>query len=490
MSAPVLVWFRQDLRLSDHPALTEAARRGPVIPVYIHDPLGEQAWAPGAASRWWLHHSLASLDGALSRRGLRLILRSGDSLRILRDLVRETGAGSLHFSRRYEPAAASRDALVTDTLRSEGIAVGCFGSALLFEPEVLRTGAGSPYRVFTPFWKALQSAPGLLRPLPVPSRLAAPAAWPASLDLRALGLLPGSDRAAGLGTAWKPGWDGARALLREHLPETLIAYVSERDRPDRDGTARLSPHLHFGEIGAREAWAAAGGLPDPDGPSGPGALAWRRQLAWREFAHQLLAHFPGSAENPLRPEFARFPWSQDTEALEAWRLGLTGYPIIDAGMRQLRSCGWMHNRARMAVGSFLVKHLLLPWQEGARWFWDTLVDADLAQNTLGWQWVAGCGADAAPYFRIFNPVLQGGKYDPEGAYARRWIPELTRFPARWIHRPWEAPEAVLRETGVVLGSDYPRPIVGHTAARARALAAYASLRERTSASSSGGLPHR
>ena len=474
MSAPVLVWFRQDLRLSDHPALTEAARRGPVIPVYIRDPGGEGDWAPGAASRWWLHHSLASLGDSLARAGSRLILRRGESLAVLRDLARETGATAVHFGRRYEPAAAARDARVTEALRADGVAAECFGTALLFEPEALRTGAGGPYRVFTPFWNALRSAPGPLPPLPAPRRLPAPGIWPASLDLRALGLLPKIDWAAGMRAAWTPGWEGARSLLRGHLPDVLAAYGRERDRADRDGTARLSPHLHFGEIGAREAWAAAGGF---EGHHGPHAAAWRRQLAWREFAHHLLAHYPRTPSEPMRPAFSAFPWRDDAAALEAWRRGRTGYPFVDAGMRQLWSEGWMHNRARMAAGSFLVKHLLIPWQAGARWFWDTLVDADLAQNTLGWQWVAGCGADAAPYFRIFNPVLQGGKSDPDGAYTRRWVPELARLPAPWIHRPWEAPETALRQAGLRLGQEYPRPMVPHAEARARALAAYASLRQ-------------
>jgi deoxyribodipyrimidine photo-lyase len=466
MTAPVLVWFRQDLRLSDHPALAAAARRGPVIPVFIWDPTGEGAWAPGGASRWWLRNSLASLATALAERGSRLILRRGDSLGVLRNLVRETDATALHFSRRYEPAAAARDASVTEALRHAGVTSCAFGSALLFEPEALRTGAGGPYKVFTPFWKSLQALPAPLPPLPIP-RLPVPDAWPDSLDLRALGLLPKPDWAAGMPSAWTPGWRGAQASLRTHLPEVLPDYSQDRDRTDRDGTARLSPHLHFGELGAREAWAAAEGYV---------GIPWRRQLAWREFAHHLLAHFPRSAGTPLRAAFAAFPWREDPPALEAWRRGLTGYPLVDAGMRQLWSIGWMHNRARMAAGSFLVKHLLVPWQEGARWFWDTLVDADLAQNTMGWQWVAGCGADAAPYFRIFNPVLQGEKTDPAGAYVREWVPALARVPTAWIHRPWEAPASVLREAGVALGKDYPRPIIDHAYARGRALAAYGSLR--------------
>lgn len=472
MSAPILVWFRQDLRLSDHPALAEASRRGPVVPVFIRDPGGEGAWAPGAASRWWLHHSLAALDAALARKGSRLILRRGDSLAVLRDLLRETGAEAVHFSRRYEPAAAARDARVAQALRRDGVAARCFGSALLYEPEAVRTAQGKPYRVFTPFFKALQAAPEPMPPLPAPRRLEQPPAWPESRDLHALELLPRIDRAGGLRAAWKPGCDAARGLLRDRLPAIAPAYADHRDRPGLDGTARLSAHLHFGEVGAREVWAAAGGY--DRGPGGPGIASWRRQLAWREFAHHLLAHFPRTPEAPMRPAFAAFPWREDAAAFAAWKRGRTGYPFVDAGMRQLLATGWMHNRVRMVAASFLVKHLLIPWQDGARWFWDALVDADLAQNTLGWQWVAGCGADAAPYFRIFHPVAQGERFDPSGDYVRRWVPELRRLPAAWIHRPWEAPAEALAEARLALGSDYPRPIVGHAEGRARALAAYAS----------------
>ena len=479
---PTLLWFRQDLRLSDHPALTEAACRGPVIPVYILDEQGDGAWAPGAASRWWLHHSLADLDSSLRKLGSRLILRRGESLAELRALIRTTGSHCLHFSRRYEPAAAARDQEILAALRSEGVAVEVFASALLHEPESIRTQTGKPYQVFTPFWKNLQSGADPLPPLLAPKRLAAPDAWPDSLDLRALDLLPRNDWAAGLRESWRPGATGAKALLRDHLPDILPHYPEGRDRPDRDGTSRLSPHLHFGEVGAREAWAAAGGYrgnqgntnatPGPDGPR----AAWRRQLAWREFSHHLLAHFPCTPDQPLRPAFAAFPWLADPVSLRAWQQGRTGYPYVDAGMRQLWATGWMHNRVRMVAGSFLVKHLLLPWQAGARWFWDTLVDADLAQNTLGWQWVAGCGADAAPYFRIFNPVTQGEGFDPEGAYVKRWVPELAGLPAVWIHKPWEAPEAVLRAAGLGPGRSYPAPIIAHAEARTRALAALAFMK--------------
>jgi deoxyribodipyrimidine photo-lyase len=473
------VWFRLDLRLSDHPALHEAAKRGPAIPVFIHDPGSEGAWAPGGASRWWLHHSLAALDAELRKKGSRLILREGDSLEALRGLIRETGATAVHWSRRYEPAVEARDRRIDAALRQEGVRVEVFNAALLFEPESIRTGSGGPYQVFTPYWRACQAAPEPASPLPTPRAWKPPEAWPESLPLERLALLPRIDWAGGIAKTWKPGSRGARDLFGDRLEDALPHYGQERDIPSLEGTSRLSPHLHFGEIGIREAWAALRGRlasldRDPGGRAS--LLAWQRQLVWREFAHHLLVHFPRTTDEPLRPKFAAFPWARGKASLRAWRKGETGYPYIDAGMRQLWATGWMHNRVRMAAGSFLVKHLLLPWQDGARWFWDTLVDADLAQNTLGWQWVAGCGADAAPYFRIFHPVTQGIRFDPEGGYVRRWVPELARVPAEWIHRPWEAPEAVLKEAGVALGRTYPRPIVDHAAARARALAAYHSLK--------------
>jgi deoxyribodipyrimidine photo-lyase len=482
MNETTIVWFRQDLRLADNPALFEACKAGEVVPVYILDPEGEAAWAPGGASRWWLHHSLADLDMALRAKGSRLIRRQGDSLEVLLALIRETGARAVHWTRRYEPAIEARDKEIAAILRRQGVQAEVFVSALLFEPEDIRTRAGNgPYQVFTPFWRATQGAPEPPPPLPAPRMIRAPGKWPASLDLADLGLPPRIDWAGGLRDAWRPGASGARALLGERLEDALTGYAEGRDIPGREGTSRLSPHLHFGEIGIREIWAdlnlrlasVAG-----DAPARASLLAWQRQLIWREFAHHLLVHFPRTPQKPLRPPFESFPWLRDAKGLRAWQQGRTGYPYVDAGMRQLWATGWMHNRVRMATASFLVKHLLLPWQAGAKWFWDTLVDADLAQNTLGWQWVAGSGADAAPYFRIFHPVTQGERFDPQGEYVRRWVPELAGLDAKWIHRPWEAPAEALAGAGIALGRTYPKPIVDHAAARARALAAYHSLRDR------------
>ena len=474
---PVIVWFRLDLRLADNPALRaaiEAAARAGVIPVYIWAPDEEAPFAPGAASRVWLHDSLAALAAALDAKGSRLVLRVGPSLETLLDLAGSTGARGVFWNRRYEPAVAARDARVDAALRARGLTtatdLGLPSANLLWEPEALATKSGQPFQVFTPFWRASSALPPL-DPAPAPSHLPPPRRWPSPVPLTALGLRPRIGWDAGLRAAWSPGEAGARARLNRFARDGLAGYAHDRDRPDLDASARLSPHLHFGEIGPRAIWsaverAAARRKIDPS--------PFLRELAWREFAHHLLHHFPRSAAAPLRPAFARFPWAPATSA-RAWRRGVTGYPLVDAGMRQLWATGFMHNRARMVAASFLVKHLLVRWQEGARHFWDTLVDADLADNTLGWQWCAGSGADAAPYFRIFNPVIQGQKFDPDGAYVRRWVPELAKLPARFIHAPWRAPAEVLARAEIVLGRTYPSPIVDHQWARARALAAFAEI---------------
>ena len=456
--ASSLVWFRQDLRLSDNPALAAAiGRGGPVIPVFIWAPEEEGAWPPGAASKWWLDLSLASLRAELEKRGSRLIIRRGPTAEALRQLVSESGAAAVFWNRRYEPAAVARDKEVESQLRGQGLLAESFNGSLLFEPSTIRNQSGQPFRVFTAFWRACLNKPVLLPCEDAPAWLPPPVSWPRSLDLSELELAPAIDWASGFREVWQPGEAGAKRQLRRFLEEAVGEYSVTRDRPAVGGTSRLSPHLHFGEISPGEVWRAVLGVMD-DHPAG--SQAYLRQIGWREFAYHLLYHHPESPQEALRKEFAAFPWRMDLERFKAWKRGRTGYPLVDAGLRELWQTGWMHNRVRMVVASFLVKHLLIPWQEGAAWFWDTLVDADLANNTLGWQWVAGCGADAAPYFRIFNPAIQAAKFDPQSDYVRRWVPEFERPP------------------GVGGGRIYPPPIVDHVEARDRALAALASIRKK------------
>ena len=439
--APAIVWFRRDLRLADNPALRAAIESGaPVLPVFIWSPEEDAPWQPGAASRWWLHHSLEALGASLRQLGSNLIIRRGPTTQALLKLSAETGAGSIRWNGLYEPTAISRDAHVETELRHRGIGVEIFSGHLLFDPGSIRNQTGQPFKVFTAFWKSCLQAPAPPRPAPAPTRISSPkeqSQSPAVSDLR---LEPSIDWAQGLRETWTPGESTAAAQLHKFLTQGVADYQVERDRPDHAGTSRLSPHLHFGEISPRQIWHAAHHSGD----------TYLRQLIWREFAHHLLVHFPHTPQQPLRPEFARFPWRLDERLFAAWTQGATGYPLVDAGMRELWHTGWMHNRVRMVAASFLVKHLLISWQEGAAWFWDTLVDADLANNTLGWQWVAGCGADAAPYFRIFNPTLQAAKFDPESAYIKRWIPESENA--------------------------YFEPVVNHAEARGRALAAFAKIR--------------
>jgi deoxyribodipyrimidine photo-lyase len=474
-----LVWFRSDLRLADNPALCAAVAAGAaVVPVYIHAPGEEGPWQPGGASRWWLHHSLTQLGQSLAALGARLCVRaSDDSLAGLQMLVRECAATRVVWNRRYEPVIRARDEIIKRTLREQGIEAESYAGALLYEPWSIRTVGGGPYQVFTPFWRHCKSLVDPAVPLPAPRALRAPTKWPAAQTIESLALLPALDWPSGLAAAWIPGEDQALRRLERFTSEGLEDYSSRRDEPGIRGTSGLSPHLHFGEISARQIWHAVRRAALARGQS----FSWRdsqflTEVGWREFAHHLLYHFPDTPEEPLRANFARFPWRSSRTLLRAWQRGATGYPIVDAGMRELWHTGWMHNRVRMITGSFLVKDLLLPWTCGARWFWDTLVDADLAANTLGWQWVAGCGADAAPFFRIFNPVTQATRFDGTATYVRRWVPELAALPDDWIHEPWAAPAPVLRSAGITLGVHYPKPVVDHAAARQRALQAFASIR--------------
>ncbi len=426
-----LVWFRQDLRLRDNAALHAAVKRGePVIPVYIWSPEEEGDWPPGAASRWWLHQSLSALDESLRARGSRLILARGRALAVLQRLARQTGATAVHWNHRYEPAARHCAERVRAGLTRQGIEVHAFGSSLLVEPDALLNLSGKPYRVYSAYRRRVLSDVPHERPLGAPARLRQPKRWPRSLRLDALKLIPRIEWYAAMERAWQPGEAGAQASLRRFMRKRLAGYRAGRERPADRGTSRLSPHLHFGEIGPRQIRHALGS-------KGHGSQ-FLSELIWREFAHHLLYHFPHTPTKPLREEFTRFPWKRSAKSLRAWQSGCTGIPLVDAGMRELWALGWMHNRVRMVVASLLVKNLLIPWQDGARWFWDTLVDADLANNTLNWQWVAGSGADAAPYFRIFNPLAQQKRFDREGTYVRRWVKEPSLEPIVDLKRSREA----------------------------------------------------
>ncbi|MDZ4736903.1 MAG: deoxyribodipyrimidine photo-lyase [Rhodospirillaceae bacterium] len=483
--APVIVWFRQDLRLADNPALAAALATGaPIVPAFILE-YGDSAWALGGASRWWLHRSLDALDAALRQRGSRLVLRTGRADDALPALLHETGAGTVFWNRCYEPAAIARDTRIKAMLHEASIEAKSFNAALLHEPWTVKTQQSEPYKVFTPFWRTLRV---LTKEKPLgqpPKTLPDPASWPRSDILADWSLEPAKpDWAGGLRAVWQPGEAGAQARLRAFIDTALVDYRECRDRPDRIGTSRLSPHLHFGEIGPRQIWQAivgrtefaTNGGNEASKPIDAAAEAFLRELGWREFTHHLLYHWPELPARAWKANFDEFPWHDDAKSLAAWQRGLTGYPIVDAGMRELWQTGWMHNRVRMIVASFLIKDLLIDWRTGEKWFWDTLVDADLAQNAASWQWVAGSGADAAPYFRIFNPVLQGRKFDPDGAYVRQFVPELAHLSTAHIHAPWEAPEPVLAGAGLRLGTTYPRPIVDHKRARERALEAYQSIK--------------
>ncbi len=477
---PIIVWFRRDLRLSDHPALSAAVEAGrPLIPVYIHDPDADDPWPTGAAGRWWLRHSLAHLADALAAWGAPLLLRQGPEAATLADLAASCGARAVFCNQVAEPWRQAQDIAVSESLARRGVGMAFFSGSVLFDPERLMAGRERPWAIFAPFWRRCLSLPPPNRPLPVPSAPATPPG-PAALSgpsphalLDAWRLVPerpgGWD---GLAAAWTPGEAAAQARLSAFLDDTASDYQQQRDRVDRPGTSCLSPSLHWGELSVRQVWHAVSDSleREPDGGADDASRrAFLRQLGWREFSTHLLHHAPELPSRPLNPRFGAFPSQSDPNALAAWQQGRTGYPLVDAAMRQMRETGWMHNRLRMVAASFLVKHLLVPWQDGAAWFWDGLVDADLANNSASWQWVAGCGTDAAPFFRIFNPVLQGRRFDPEGALVRRFVPELASLAAAHLHEPWR----VGRGTPPL---QYPPPLVDHSWARQRALAAFRSLR--------------
>ena len=467
-----IVWFRQDLRRKDNPALADAAARGAVIPLFILDEETPALRALGGASRWWLHHSLAALAGELGG----LVLRRGAAEKVLSDLIAETGATAIVWNRVYDGGGVARDKALKANLGARGIDVRSFNAALLHEPWELTTQSGEPYKVFTPFWRAARQR-GASAPVQTPK--AKLAKLPKSDQLDDWALKPTKpDWAAGWETIWSPGEAGAAKQLAAFLRQRLKGYGEGRDFPDQTHTSRLSPHLHWGEISPRQVWSALAHADAANPALARDGEKFLSELGWREFAHHLLFHFPEMAEKNWRSSFDAFPWRRSAKDFAAWSRGQTGYPLVDAGMRELWATGYMHNRVRMVTASFLIKHLRLDWRKGEAWFWDTLVDADHANNPVSWQWVAGSGADAAPYFRIFNPTEQGRKFDASGAYIRRWVPELAKLPGDQIHAPFDAGDDALRAANVRLGETYPAPIVDHRAAREAALAAYAEIKAR------------
>lgn len=463
MVQPVIVWFRQDLRLSDHPALSAAAAAGPVLPVFILDDETPGDWRWGGASRWWLHRSLEKLDISLP-----LVFRRGRADEVLAALIEEVKPQGIYFTRDYAPWAGALEERIKNLCDRQGVACHRYGGFLLHEPESIRNGSGEFFKVYTPYSRAC-FAKGPIRALKPAPQIQPWQGVVQSLILADLKLLPTKpDWSGTLESHWTPGEAGAQQRLFDFIDHGLYGYAEGRDRPDRPHVSRLSAHFHWGEISPHQAWhTVERAMHEAEGKLDRDGEKFLKEILWREFSYSLIHHVPSFPTKPFRAEFEDFPWTDDPDALQRWQQGETGYPIVDAGLRELWATGIMHNRVRMIVASFLIKDLLVPWQAGERWFWDTLVDADIAANAASWQWVAGCGADAAPYFRIFNPVLQGLKFDPDGVYVRRWVPELAGLSNTDIHKPWEMP---------VLPRHYPKPMVDHGFARDRALAAFKTIK--------------
>ena len=497
---PVIVWFRDDQRLADNPALEHATATGhPVVCVYAYDPDPCQTRLPGAAARWWLHESLRELEAALASLGGGLTLLLGPERQVVDAFAAEIGAIKVCWNRRYSAAQRETDAAIKSALKERGIAVSTFNGHLLREPWTVATRDARPFQVFSAYWRAARREYSPEPPRPAPGRIdffPVPESATARVkDLTALALQPSApDWAAGLRETWQCGEQAGQRQLQAFLARAPAGYAGGRDIPAMHATSRLSPYLRFGNLSVRQIWYEALSAAQGDGHTGNPRGApltnanmdkFLDELGWREFSYYLLYHFAPLHQVNFKRQFDAMPWRADPEALRAWQRGETGYPFVDAGMRELWHTGWMHNRVRMVAASFLVKHLLIDWREGEAWFWDTLVDADEASNPASWQWVAGSGADAAPYFRIFNPVLQGQKFDPQGDYVRRWVPELARLPGASIHAPWLAPSAQLAAASVRLGRDYPLPVVSHQQARMRALEAMEGLRTNTGRVSTG-----
>ena len=475
---PVIVWLRRDLRIKDNPALQAAAVSGqPVVVVYIYE--SGQSWAPGGATRWWLHHSLTDLANSLKSLGNRLRVFSGDAKDVLQSVVDETGADTVLWNRRYEPDCIDCDAHIKKQLTTDGLTVNSYPGNYCHEPwQVCREGK-HPYRVFTAYWRASLKHESIELTAEIEKLPGRRGSLADEVSIDWLGLLPTINWDRHFKDNWTPGESNAQALLDQLLKDKINDYDSGRDLPSIDGTSRLSPHLAFGEISPRQINAAIrAGLQNGSLMDDENTETYLREIGWRDFANHLLYHFPATTTEPLDSRFGKFPWRKIKPAeLKRWQQGNTGIPLVDAGMRQLWQTGWMHNRVRMVVGSLLIKNLGYHWKEGAHWFWDTLVDADLASNTMGWQWVAGSGADAAPYFRVFNPVRQGERFDKDGDYVKHWVPEIAKLPKKYIHAPWTAPADVLDTAGIKLGESYPAPIVDLAESRKEALARFDKIKQ-------------
>ena len=481
-SETIIVWFREDLRLDDNPAFFNACQQARyIIPVYTFDDKNTGNWPLGSASRWWLERSLACLQNELKTHQSDLLIFKGDCAEVLNRIIKSSGTDSVYWNRLYAPARIERDKKIKTRLKASGVEAISHEGNLLIEPWKILNKSDGPYKVFTPYWKRVKEE--LINQPPTVYDFAAtvpplPKQLPESLSIESLKLYVSKvDWARDFSNYWQPGMNGAEKIKNAFMDQEIYEYSDQRDMPDIDGTSRLSPHLHFGEFSVKKLWLQIyQSMQTQSSQNKEQSWSYLRQLVWRDFSQYLLFHFPHIDQKPFRPEFAEFPWQQDQTLLEKWQQGQTGYPLVDAGMRQLWQTGWMHNRVRMVCASFLTKHLLIHWHQGAKWFWDTLVDADLANNSCGWQWVAGSGADAAPYFRIFNPITQSKKFDPQGHYIRRWVPELAKLDAKFIHEPWLADETMLNQAGVELSQNYPHIIIQHAFARQRALDCYAQMR--------------
>lgn len=464
-------WFRQDLRISDNPALTSATQLGEVFPVYIFDTVNSGEYPMGAVQKIWLHYSLKALNKAL---GGKLLVYSGDPLKILSELITEYQIDKVFWNRCYEPWQIARDKKIKAELNKKDKEVLSFNGSLLWEPWEILKKDGSPYKVFTPFFRrGCLSAKEPRLPISAPANLSFNDSIITGLKIDELNLVPDEPWVKKIIQKWQIGEDFAQEKVTEFVKNGLKDYKDGRNFPSKTNVSRLSPHLHWGEVSPNQVWYQA---IESDPELSRNTDHFLSELGWREFSNSLLYFFPNMPKKNLQPRFDNFDWIEDCKLLKAWQSGATGFPIVDAGMRELWDTGYMHNRVRMIVGSFLVKNLRIHWHNGAAWFWDCLVDADLANNSAGWQWIAGCGADAAPYFRVFNPILQGEKFDKEGHYTRTYVPELTNLPNKYLHAPWMAPELILEQADIKLGKTYPKPVIDLKLSRDRALAAFANLK--------------